>query len=93
MAEPLCHRLPTRLLPQDAAALQASLLGLRGRPVTLDAGGVAQLSTPCVQVLLAAARSWREDGLGLALVGPSDEMAAVLDHLAVDPAALQSPEA
>lgn len=87
------HPLPSRLLPQDAAALQASLLALRGQPVELDASGVAQLSTPCVQVLLAAARSWRADGLALRLAAPSAEMTAVLAHLAVDPGALQSPEA
>lgn len=93
MSEILRHRLAARLLPQDAAPLQATLLGLRGRPVELDAGGVARLGTPCVQVLLAAARSWREDGLRLALADPSAEMLAILAHLAVDPAALQSPEA
>jgi chemotaxis protein CheX len=88
-----CHPLPPRLLPQDAAPLRASLLALRGRPLDLDASAVAQLATPCVQVLLAAARSWREDGLPLRLAAPSAEMLAVLGHLAVDPALLQSPEA
>jgi len=87
------HPLPPRLLPQDAAPLQATLLGLRGQPLELDASGVAQLSTPCVQVLLAAARSWRADGLALGLVAPSAEMTAVLAHLAVASGALQSPEA
>lgn len=91
--EPNRHPLLPRLLPQDAAALQASLLGLRGQPVTIDASAVAQLATPCVQVLLAAARSWREDGLALGLADPSPEMLAVLAHLAIDPAAFHSPEA
>lgn len=86
-------RLPPRLLLQDAAALQASLLALRGQPVELEARDVAQLSTPCVQVLLAAARTWRADGRGLALTAPSAEMTSVLAQLAVDPGALQSPEA
>lgn len=93
MGEALRHPLPPRLLPQDAAALQASLIGLRGRPVELDASGVVQIATPCVQVLLSAARSWREDGVRLGLAAPSAEMLAVLAHLAVDTAALQSPEA
>lgn len=88
--DPLRHPLPPRLLPQDAAPLQALLLGLRGRMVELDASAVAQLSTPCVQVLLAAARSWREDGIALSLSGASPEMLATLGHLAVDPAALRS---
>lgn len=88
-----CHRLPPRLLPQDACALQASLIALRGRAVEIDASAVAQLSTPCVQMLLAAARTWREDGVPLRLAGPSAELLAVLAHLAVDPAALQSPGA
>jgi chemotaxis protein CheX len=92
-SDPVRHPLPPRLLPQDSGALQSALLGLRGRAVALDARAVAQLSTPCVQVLLAAARSWREDGLALRLLEPFGEMLAVLGHLAVDPAALQSPGA
>lgn len=87
------HRLPARLLPQDAAALQASLLQLRGQPVELDASAVAQLATPCVQVLLAAARSWREDGQPLGLAAASGEMLAVLAHLGVEAADLRSPGA
>lgn len=93
MSEPVRHPLPSRLLPQDAPGLQTALLGLRGRPVELDASGVARLATPCVQVLIAAARSWREDGLGFALATPSPEMLAVLARLEVDPSALQSSEA
>lgn len=85
--------LPPRLLPQDAGALQAMLLDLLGGAVELDASGVAQVSTPCVQILLAAARSWREDGTTLRLTAPSAELLAVLAHLAIDPAALQSPGA
>lgn len=85
------HRiLPSRLLPQDAPALHGMLMTLRGQPVDLDASAVAQLATPCVQVLLSAARSWREDGVALGLIAPSSEMLAVLEHLAVEPAALEA---
>lgn len=91
--EPQRHPLPTRLPPQEAAALQAALLALRGRPVALDASGVTQIATPCIQVLLAAARTWREDATALRLADPSPEFLATLAYLAVDPAALQAPEA
>lgn len=84
------HVLPPRLLPQDAAALQSAILALRGRAVELEARDVAQLSTPCLQVLLAAARTWREDGTALRLSDPSPDLLATLAHLAIDPDALQS---
>lgn len=76
-------------LPADrAAALAASLLALRGGRLTLDGERVAQITTPCVQVLLAAARTWAEDGVPLRIVRASPALRATLATLAIDAAAL-----
>lgn len=48
-----------------AATLRASLLELRGHDLCLDAAAVERAGTLCLQVLLAAAASWKADGLVL----------------------------
>ena len=48
-----------------AAPLRASLLELRGHDLCLDAAAVERAGTFCLQVLLAAAASWKADGLAL----------------------------
>jgi chemotaxis protein CheX len=45
-----------------AAPLQAALLAWRGQPIELDAGQVQRLGGQCLQVLIAAQRSWADDG-------------------------------
>jgi len=61
-----------------AAPLQAALLERRGHPLEIDAADVQRLGGLCLQVLLAAAATWRADGLSMR-VGPRSE--AFLDAL------------
>jgi chemotaxis protein CheX len=44
-----------------AEPLKAALLARRGETLTLDASEVQRLGGQCLQVLLAARRSWSED--------------------------------
>lgn len=55
-----------------AGGLYASLAGLRGRPVVLDAGAVERLGGQCLQVLLAASAAWRADGAAFSFATVSD---------------------
>jgi chemotaxis protein CheX len=41
--------------------LRVALLERRGRPLSVDASGVERLGGLCLQVLLAADRTWAED--------------------------------
>ncbi|SIQ56856.1 chemotaxis protein CheX [Rhizobium sp. RU20A] len=45
----------------EATALHESLSAVRGQPVTIDASAVERTGTLCVQVLLAASRTWDND--------------------------------
>lgn len=61
-----------------AAPLRSALLERRGHPLELDAADVQRLGGLCLQILLAAAATWRADGLPMR-VGPRSE--AFLDAL------------
>ena len=50
-----------------AAALKADLMLMPEGARLVDAGAVRRITTPCLQVLLAAERAWAEDGLSLEL--------------------------
>ncbi|OJT96030.1 MAG: hypothetical protein BGN82_06865 [Alphaproteobacteria bacterium 65-7] len=61
----------------QADTLKAELLAAfaQGAPVTLEAGAVQRVSSPCLQVLVAAARR------GAVLVNPSAPLREVADAL------------
>jgi anti-anti-sigma regulatory factor len=53
----------------------------RGKPVTVDAAQVERLSTPCIQVLLAAGKTAEAGGGRLALAQASDAFIAAFSDL------------
>lgn len=61
-----------------AQSLRGALLERRGHPLELDAADVQRLGGLCLQILLAAAATWRADGFAMR-VGPRSE--AFLDAL------------
>ena len=52
-----------------------------GRKVVIDASAVERLSTPCIQVILAAGRSFKEQGLEYSLFSPSETFVSAFDDL------------
>jgi chemotaxis protein CheX len=54
-----------------AAPLQAAFLECRGESLNVDAKEVQRLGGLCLQILLAARRSWSDAGLTLAISGRS----------------------
>lgn len=50
-------------------------------PITLTAGDVERLSTPCAQVLLAAARSAKAAAVSLRIVGGSADFLGAVEDL------------
>ncbi|PST27317.1 STAS domain-containing protein [Mesorhizobium plurifarium] len=56
----------------EATALHERLLALKGGALAIDASGVERIGTLCVQVLMAAARSWEEDRLSFTFAEVSD---------------------
>lgn len=85
-------QLESRLTVQHAPALLDSLRVRRGQDLTLDASGVITISTPCLQVLLAAGEGWRRDGRGLWITDPSSDLLTDLEHLGISLEMLQSQE-
>ena len=64
-----------------AASLREVLLAVRGHDVVLEAGAVRHLGAATLQVLIAARRSWADDGAGLSLDAPSEAFEAGLSRL------------
>ena len=56
-----------------------------GRDLTLDGSKVQRCGAPCLQVLLAAARSWAGEGVSLTLENATPRMIEDLRLLGMDP--------
>jgi chemotaxis protein CheX len=84
----LIFELPAVMDLKAAAPLAERLKALRGAALTLDGTRVEWLGGQCLQVLLAAAQSWRGDGAALRLAAPSPAFCDGLRLLGVTPAAL-----
>jgi chemotaxis protein CheX len=89
---PQIFELPAVLDLKAAAALAACLAALRGAPLAIDASRVERLGGQCLQVLLAAAQSWRADTAALTLRAPTPAFVDGLRLLGVTPAALTTEE-
>lgn len=72
--------LPESCDSSSAAAIKDLLVGRRGAPLVVDAGQVSRVGVQTLQVLIAAARTWRADGQSYAVANPSS---ALLDTIAL----------
>jgi anti-anti-sigma regulatory factor len=84
--------LPAQLDQKAAQALAETLLAARGRPVRLDGAAVQRLGGQSLQVLLAGARAWAEDGLGFVIAPCSSELGAGLALFGADEKLTCAPE-
>ena len=82
---PRVLELPAALDLTVAGPLAEALNKCVGDDLVLDGGKVQRLGASCLQVLLAAARSWAGEGLSLALDNPSARMLADLRLLGLEP--------
>jgi chemotaxis protein CheX len=81
-------RLPKILDLAAAAPLARELLARRGKPAVIDAMGIERPGASCVQVLLAAVRTWDEDALPLSFVNCGPPLVEHLRVLGIEPNAL-----
>ncbi len=70
--------LPAVLDLKAASPLKAALLDHRGGDVRIDASEVQRLGALCLQVLLAGARAWSEDGHAYRIEPRSDTFSETL---------------
>ncbi|CAA2142862.1 STAS domain-containing protein [Hyphomicrobium sp. ghe19] len=72
--------LPDSCDSSSAAAIKDLLVARRGAPLVVDAGQVSRVGVQTLQVLIAAAHTWRADGQSYAVTNPSS---ALLDTIAL----------
>ena len=77
--------LPENLDMPAAAPLTEALLKRVGGPLAIDASKVQRLGASCLQVLLAAARTWKAAGDALTLQDPSPRFLEDLNLLGLEP--------
>jgi chemotaxis protein CheX len=70
--------LPETLDSSSAVSLKEQFLANRGSPLIVDAGQVRRTGMQAVQVLLAAAQTWRSDGQSYAVANAPDEFLETL---------------
>jgi chemotaxis protein CheX len=68
-----------------AAPLLEQMSKLVGEPLAVDASRVQRLGASCLQVLLAAARTWKAEGDALTLQSPSLRFLEDLHLLGLEP--------
>jgi len=81
-------QLPENLDMPLAAQLAEAFSKHVGGPLAVDASRVARLGASCLQVLLAAARTWKAEGDALTLVNPSPRFLEDLTLLGLEPGTL-----
>ena len=64
-----------------ASELARTFAGLRGAPVTIDPSHVGRMGAQCVQVLIAASKTWRADGIYFAVTPGSEPFNEGMDLL------------
>lgn len=77
--------LPDRTRGAPDAALLDFLRQHSGNPVRISARAVDRLDARVLQLLLSAARSWKERGLDVVLCDVSAPLGRTLGHLGVRP--------
>jgi anti-anti-sigma regulatory factor len=66
--------LPDVLNSASAADIKDQLVARRGAPLIVDAGQVRRVGVQALQVLIAAARTWRTEGQSYVVTDPSSAL-------------------
>lgn len=85
--------LPETLPGESAASIADLVLTARDSSLSIDATKVARIDTPCIQILLSAARQWREDGAEMKLTGQSAALDETLSILGLSTTELEAGDA
>ena len=68
----------------EASTLRGKFVGLRGSNIVIDASGVERIGALCVQVIMAAAKTWDEDKLSLTFSKVSDAFQKTMQLIGID---------
>ena len=86
------YTLPEVLDLKAATPLAEKLMSLRGQSLIIDASRVERLGTQCVQILIAAAATWRDEMAAISIAEPSDSFTTGLQVLGLTPQAILEKE-
>ena len=81
--------LPASLPGETAVHMADVILAARSNPLRFDTSAVERIDTTCIQVLLSAARLWREDGMPMNFTGDSPILEGNLNTLGLTAAELE----
>ena len=84
--------LPAILDLAAAAPLTERLLAARGSDLSIDAADVLRVGGQCLQVLLAAAKTWSADRASFEIARPSAEFVEALQRFGIEPGVLAMQE-
>ncbi|ENN84047.1 hypothetical protein RHSP_71497 [Rhizobium freirei PRF 81] len=68
----------------EASTLRGKLMGMRGSNVVIDASSVERIGALCMQVIMAAAKTWDEDKLSFTFSKVSDAFQKTMQMIGVD---------
>ena len=68
----------------EASALHATLMSMRGRNLAIDASEVERVGVQCAQVLIAGARTWQADKKSYVVDKASDAFAKTMQLIGID---------
>ncbi|TFF22995.1 STAS domain-containing protein [Jiella endophytica] len=91
-AEDAVYALPEVLDLKAATPLTEKLMSLRGQNLVVDASKVERLGTQCVQILIAAAATWKDEMAAFSIAEPSDSFISGLQVLGLTPQAILEKE-
>ncbi|MBO0664335.1 STAS domain-containing protein [Jiella sp. MQZ9-1] len=80
--------LPQVLDLKAATPLTEKLMALRGQDLVIDASKVERLGTQCVQILISAAATWKDEMAAFTIAEPSDAFTSGLQVLGLTPQAI-----
>lgn len=83
-------KLPGRLDAGAAPELREALLARKGKSLALVADGVVFIGALSAQVLVAAASTWRKDGVELHVKSPSEAFSEGIQLLGLAPDIIES---
>lgn len=89
---PSILKLPDNMDLNAVSAMHAELVGLKGHDVEIDAADVRKSGAQCVQVLLAAKKTWDADGKSLMIGTMSNAFENTLKLLGISGDVLPSKE-
>ena len=87
---PASAALPAVLDLNAAGPLASQLLARRGSPLIVDGSAVERMGAQCLQVLLAARKTWESDGQAFELIAPSTALITALAAFGAE--SLQNPQ-